>query len=59
VALTWVAIAASYETNWPVGFFVGTGGAVCYAGGRLWAVRSAARRAGISPIEEVATAGAA
>jgi zinc/manganese transport system permease protein len=31
----WIAIAASFETNWPVGFFVGTGGAVCYAAGRL------------------------
>jgi zinc/manganese transport system permease protein len=59
VALTWVAIAASYVSDWPVGFFVGTGGAVCYAGGRLWAVRSAARRPGRSPVEEVAAAGAA
>src|ERR1700722_14762451 len=49
VALAWVAIAASYETDWPVGFFVGTGGAVCYAGGRLWAARSAARRPRGSP----------
>lgn len=31
----WIAIAASFETNWPVGFFVGTGGAVCYAAGRI------------------------
>ncbi len=31
----WVAIAASFETNWPIGFFVGAGGAVCYALGRL------------------------
>jgi zinc/manganese transport system permease protein len=31
----WVAIAAAFETNWPVGFFVGVGGAVCYAAGRL------------------------
>jgi zinc/manganese transport system permease protein len=31
----WVAIAASFETNWPIGFFVGTGGAVCYVVGRL------------------------
>jgi zinc/manganese transport system permease protein len=35
VLTVWVAIAASYETNWPIGFFVGTGGAVCYAAGRL------------------------
>jgi len=43
LALAWVAIAASYETNWPVGFFVGVGGAVCYAGGRGWAAWSARR----------------
>ena len=35
VVTVWVAIAASFETNWPVGFFVGAGGAVCYAAGRL------------------------
>jgi ABC-type Mn2+/Zn2+ transport system permease subunit len=32
----WTAIAASYQTNWPVGFFVGAMGAVCYAAGRGW-----------------------
>jgi ABC 3 transport family len=32
----WAAIASSYETNWPVGFFVGAYGAVCFVGGRLW-----------------------
>jgi zinc/manganese transport system permease protein len=35
VLTVWVAIAASYETYWPIGFFVGAGGAVCYAAGRL------------------------
>jgi zinc/manganese transport system permease protein len=30
----WVAIALSYETNWPVGFMVGTMGALAYGGGR-------------------------
>jgi zinc/manganese transport system permease protein len=34
--IVWVAIAASYETNYPVGFFVGTGSAVSYALGRGW-----------------------
>jgi zinc/manganese transport system permease protein len=33
----WVAIAVSYHTNWPVGFFVGTIAAACYAVGRIWA----------------------
>jgi hypothetical protein len=35
--VVWVSIAAAYETNWPVGFFVGALGAVCYAAGRGWA----------------------
>ena len=51
VAAVWTAIAASYASNWPVGFFVGVIGAVCYAAGRGWtawrgtrAVRAAAER---------------
>jgi zinc/manganese transport system permease protein len=44
VALAWASVALSYQTNWPVGFFVGVGGAVCYAGGRGWAAWSASRR---------------
>lgn len=30
----WLAIASSYWTNWPVGFFVGTYSACCYGLGR-------------------------
>jgi zinc/manganese transport system permease protein len=37
VAAVWTAIAASYVSNWPVGFFVGVIGAVCYGAGRAWA----------------------
>jgi zinc/manganese transport system permease protein len=51
VAAVWTAIAASYASNWPVGFFVGVIGAVCYGAGRGWAawrrtraVRTAAER---------------
>jgi zinc/manganese transport system permease protein len=33
----WVAIAASYVYNWPIGFFVGALGAVAYGAGRAWA----------------------
>jgi zinc/manganese transport system permease protein len=33
----WAAIASSYLTNWPVGFFVGSISACCYAFGRAWA----------------------
>jgi zinc/manganese transport system permease protein len=30
----WVAVALSYLTNWPIGFFVGSLGTICYIGGR-------------------------
>ena len=43
--IVWIAIAASYETNYPVGFFVGTGSAVSYALGRGWAAWRAPRQA--------------
>jgi len=36
VIVVWAAIALSYQTNWPVGFFVGAGSAVVYALGRGW-----------------------
>lgn len=40
----WAAIAISYLTNLPIGFFVGTIGALTYAAGRGWAaVRQGAR----------------
>jgi zinc/manganese transport system permease protein len=32
----WASIALSYTTNWPVGFFVGTIGALSYGLGRVW-----------------------
>ena len=32
----WAAIAISYLSNWPIGFFVGTIGAVSYGIGRGW-----------------------
>jgi zinc/manganese transport system permease protein len=35
LVIVWVAIAASYESNYPVGFFVGTIGAVGYVLGRV------------------------
>jgi zinc/manganese transport system permease protein len=33
------AAALSYQTNYPVGFFVGTLSAACYTVGRVWAAR--------------------
>jgi zinc/manganese transport system permease protein len=32
----WVAIASSFESNWPIGFFVGLLSAVAYGVGRAW-----------------------
>lgn len=37
LATVWVAIAASYLYNWPVGFFVGALSALAYGAGRAWA----------------------
>ena len=37
VVVLWISIASAYQTNWPVGFFVGALGAVCYAAGRGYA----------------------
>ncbi|MHB8220350.1 MAG: metal ABC transporter permease [Acidimicrobiales bacterium] len=36
VVTVWAAIAISYRTNWPVGFFVGIIGAGSYFVGRTW-----------------------
>lgn len=45
LVVVWTAIAASYATNWPIGFFVGTLGALFYGIGRAWAAwRRGARR---------------
>lgn len=40
----WAAIALSYQTNWPIGFFVGTGTAVCYLLARVFASMSSTPR---------------
>jgi zinc/manganese transport system permease protein len=49
----WTAIAASYLYNWPVGFFVGTLGALLYGIGRGWA---AWRRTRTGPVTGLASA---
>jgi zinc/manganese transport system permease protein len=36
LATVWSAIALSYFSNWPVGFFVGALGALSYAAGRIY-----------------------
>jgi zinc/manganese transport system permease protein len=38
MVIVWIAIAASYLTDWPVGFFVGTLAAVFFVAARAWAV---------------------
>ena len=56
LATVWVSIAASYQVNWPVGFFVGVLSALSYATGRGWAAwrRSRAIPAG-APALQAAT----
>ncbi len=50
LATVWTAIALSYTTDYPIGFFVGSAGAVLYATGRLWAALKRRRRpSGASP----------
>jgi zinc/manganese transport system permease protein len=36
LAVVWSAIAVSYASNWPIGFFVGTFGLALYVAGRAW-----------------------
>jgi zinc/manganese transport system permease protein len=43
LAVVWAAIALSYQTNWPVGFFVGTISAGAYTLGRIWSFVSQRR----------------
>jgi zinc/manganese transport system permease protein len=54
----WAAIALSYTTNYPVGFFVGSIGAALYAAGRVWAALRSARPAGARPTLASGYAGA-
>lgn len=43
LAIVWAAIALSYTTNYPVGFFVGSISAASYALGRAWSASQARR----------------
>jgi zinc/manganese transport system permease protein len=47
LVIVWIAIAASYETNYPVGFFVGAGSALAYIIGRLTAAVRRTRQPGL------------
>ena len=46
----WVAIAASYQTNWPIGFFVGAISAADYGAGRAWAAWRRSRTLRLGPL---------
>jgi len=43
LSIVWTAIAVSFVTNWPIGFFVGTFSALSYGVGRAWAAWRPAR----------------
>jgi zinc/manganese transport system permease protein len=43
----WIGIVASYQSNWPLGFFVGILGAAFFLAGRVYA--AARRRLAIRP----------
>jgi zinc/manganese transport system permease protein len=45
----WAAIALSYVSNWPVGFFVGMLGAACYGLGHAWSRARTRALAGVAP----------
>jgi zinc/manganese transport system permease protein len=54
LVIVWAAIAVSYTTNYPVGFFVGMASALSYALGRGWAAWRRSRSARLGrPVPEV------
>jgi zinc/manganese transport system permease protein len=55
----WIAIAASYLYNWPVGFFVGVLAALSYGCGRGFAAWQRRSRAGSAGLAAIANGGPA
>jgi zinc/manganese transport system permease protein len=54
----WISIAAAYESNWPIGFFIGGLGAVAYTAGRLGGLwRRRRRTVVVDPGPEAVIAG--
>jgi zinc/manganese transport system permease protein len=51
LCIVWAAIAISFVTNWPIGFFVGTLSALCYAVGRGWAAWRRSRVSQFAPAD--------
>ncbi len=39
LVLVWAGLLLADLTNWPLGLFVGVGGAACYVAGRVWVAR--------------------
>jgi zinc/manganese transport system permease protein len=62
LVIVWAALALSYTTDYPVGFFVGTTSALSYALGRGWAAwrrsRSTRRRTDAAPATSTVQAAA-
>jgi zinc/manganese transport system permease protein len=56
LVIVWSAIALSYQTNYPVGFFVGTISAASYAIGRAWAAWKRTARVAPQTVPEAASA---
>jgi zinc/manganese transport system permease protein len=56
LVIVWAAIALSYQTNYPVGFFVGTISAASYAIGRAWAAWKRTARVTPQTVPEPASA---
>jgi len=56
LVIVWLAIALSYQTNYPVGFFVGTISAASYAIGRAWAAWKRTARVAPQTVPEAASA---
>jgi zinc/manganese transport system permease protein len=54
LAIVWISIAASYQTDYPVGFFVGGASALSYAVGRVWAAWGGATAGGATASRIVA-----
>jgi zinc/manganese transport system permease protein len=56
LALVWAGLLLADLTDWPLGFFVGLGGAVCYLAGRAWKTVQSRRAAGVEPPAGLAAA---
>ena len=56
VATVWTGIVVSYETNWPLGFFVGVLGAVFYLAGRAWVTVRRTRAVRVGRVRAAVTA---